>query len=55
MLKINDIVMRELGGQQMKIIALDPELVENVITEWEDEAGNIFTGKFIEAELHKVE
>ena len=55
MLKINDTVEREFGGQQMKIIGFEPELVENVIAQWEDEDGNVFTGKFIEAELHKLE
>lgn len=52
--KIGDIVEQEFNLKLMKVIGFEPELVENVITEWEDEMGNITIGKFIESELNLV-
>ncbi len=48
---IGDIVHQEFGSQAMTVIAFEPELVENVITQWEDELGNVITGKFMDAQL----
>lgn len=53
-LEIGDTVEQEFNLKIMKVIGFEPELVENVITEWEDEAGNITVGKFIESELKLV-
>jgi len=52
--KIGDIVEQEFNLKIMKVIGFEPELVENVITEWEDEMGTIIVGKFIESELTLV-
>ena len=51
MFKIGQHVQQEFGIQVMKIIAFEPELIENVITQWEDEEGTIVTGKFMESQL----
>lgn len=53
-LQIGDIVEQEFNQQLMKVIGFQPELVENVITQWEDEMGNIIVGKFIASELKIV-
>jgi len=52
--KIGDTVEQEFNLKIMKVIGFEPELVENVITEWEDEMGTIIVGKFIESELTLV-
>ena len=39
----------------MKVIGFDPELIENIITQWEDEQGTIITGKFMESVLIPAE
>lgn len=52
--KIGDTVEQEFNLKIMKVIGFEPELVENVITEWEDEMGTITVGKFIESELTLV-
>ncbi|MBO9584854.1 MAG: hypothetical protein J7574_11905 [Flavobacterium sp.] len=44
-------VKQEFGGPIMKIIGFEPELIENVITQWEDEEGTIITGKFMDSVL----
>jgi len=44
-------VKQEFGGPVMKVIGFDPELIENIITQWEDEQGTIITGKFMESVL----
>lgn len=48
-------VQQDFGGPIMKVIGFEPELIENVITEWEDEEGNVITGKFMEDQLQVVE
>lgn len=48
-------VQQEFGGPVMTIIRFESELIENVITEWEDEVGNIITGKFMKNQLQVVE
>lgn len=55
MLAIGHKVKQEFGTQIMEVIGFEPEFVENVITKWEDEAGNIVTAKFMEAQLEAVE
>ena len=55
MFKIGQHVQQEFGIQVMKIIAFEPELIENVITQWEDEEGTIVTGKFMESQLLPAE
>lgn len=52
--KIGDMVEQEFNMQIMKVVGFEPELVENVITQWEDEMGNTIVGKFIESELKMV-
>ncbi|MES2573784.1 MAG: hypothetical protein V4572_02470 [Bacteroidota bacterium] len=49
--KIGDIVEQEFNTKLMKVVGFEPELVENVITEWIDETGNSILGKFMESEL----
>lgn len=44
-------VHQEFGTQIMKVVGFEPELIENVLTEWEDEEGTIVTGKFMESQL----
>lgn len=44
-------VQQEFGTQIMTIIGFEPDLIENVITQWEDEQGTIVTGKFPESQL----
>lgn len=55
MLQKGQKVQQEFGGPIMVVIGNEPELIENIITEWEDDLGNVLTGKFMEAQLHLVE
>ena len=48
-------VQQEFGIQVMTIIGFEPEMIENVITQWEDPDGNIVTAKFMEAQLHEAQ
>jgi len=48
-------VKQEFGGPVMKVIGFEPELIENVITQWEDTEGTIITGKFMESVLVPAE
>ncbi|MBE8725990.1 hypothetical protein [Flavobacterium hungaricum] len=48
-------VKQEFGTQVMKVVGFEPELIEEVITEWEDEAGTIIKGKFMESQLMPAE
>ena len=48
-------VQQEFGGPIMVVIGYEPELIENVITEWEDDLGNVLTGKFMEAQLQSID
>jgi hypothetical protein len=54
MFKTGQNVRQEFGTQTMKVIGFEPELIENVITQWEDELGNVMTGKFVETQLEIV-
>ncbi|WP_264538514.1 hypothetical protein [Flavobacterium sp. N1736] len=54
MFKEGENVRQEFGTQIMKVVGFEPELIENVITQWEDELGNIMTGKFTESQLEVV-
>lgn len=51
MFKKGQKVQQQFGHQVMEFIGFEPELIENVITQWEDEEGTIVTGKFIESQL----
>jgi len=51
MFKRGQKVQQEFGNQVMEVIGFEPELIENVITQWEDEEGTIVTGKFMESQL----
>ncbi len=44
-------VQRTFGGPVMEVVGLEPELIENILTQWEDEDGNIITAKLMAAEL----
>ena len=55
MFKIGEKVQREFSPQVMEVVGFEPELIENVLTQWEDEEGNIITGKFMEAELQPAD
>jgi hypothetical protein len=48
-------VQQEFGNQVMKVIGFEPELIENVITQWEDEEGTVVTGKFMESQLQPAD
>jgi hypothetical protein len=48
-------VQQEFGGQIMKVIGFEPDLIENVITQWEDQEGTIVTAKFMESQLHEAD
>lgn len=50
-LKIGQKVKQEFGTQEMEVIGFEPEFIENVITQWEDETGTIITAKFMESQL----
>ncbi|MEO6177038.1 MAG: hypothetical protein ABIP27_17930 [Flavobacterium circumlabens] len=51
MFKKGQKVQQEFGNQVMEVIGFEPELIENVITQWEDDEGTIVTGKFMESQL----
>lgn len=55
MFRIGEKVQQEFGTQIMEVIAFEPELIENVITQWEDDEGTILTGKFMESQLSLAE
>ncbi|MDR7370217.1 hypothetical protein [Flavobacterium aquidurense] len=55
MFKKGQNVQQEFGGQVMKVIGFEPELIENVLTQWEDEQGTIVTAKFMESQLLLVD
>lgn len=44
-------VKQEFGGPVMKVIGFEPNLIENVITQWEDNQGTVITGKFMDSVL----
>lgn len=54
MIRIGEQVQQTFGTQIMEVIGFEPELIENVITQWEDEDGNIITGKFMDSQLNRV-
>jgi hypothetical protein len=54
-LKIGQKVKQEFGSQIMEVTGFEPDLIENVITQWEDETGNIITGKFMQDQLKHIE
>jgi hypothetical protein len=51
MFKIGQKVKRKLSLQVMEVIELEPQFIENEITQWEHKDGSIKTGKFIENSL----
>jgi len=51
MFSIGQKVQRQFSSQVMEVVGFEPDLIENVLTQWEDEEGNIVTAKFMEAEL----
>ncbi len=55
MLKKGQHVRQEFGGPVMKVIGFEPDLIENVITQWEDEQGTIITAKFMDSLLVPAE
>jgi len=44
-------VRQEFGGPTMVVIGFEPDLIEDVMTEWQDGHGNILTGKFMASQL----
>ncbi|MEC5166384.1 hypothetical protein RCH18_002124 [Flavobacterium sp. PL11] len=54
MFTIGQKVKQQLSIQVMEVIDFEPEFIENVITQWEDEQGAKKTGKFMEDELELV-
>lgn len=55
MFHIGQKVQRQFSNQIMEVVGFEPELIENVLTKWEDEDGNIVTAKFMESELETAE
>jgi len=55
MYKIGQRVRQEFGSQIMEVIDFESELIENVITQWENKEGTIITGKFMDSQLVQVE
>jgi len=55
MFKVGQNVRQEFGVQIMEIIDFESGLVENVITQWEDDLGNTLIGKFSKSELTNVD
>lgn len=55
MFKTGQNVQQEFGNQTMTVIGFEPELIENVITQWVDDEGTIVTGKFMESQLVPAE
>lgn len=55
MLKVGQLVRQEFGSQVMEVIGFEPDLIENVVTRWEDGQGNTITGKFMESQLVPAE
>lgn len=51
MLQIGQKIQQVSGTQIIEVIGFEPELIENVITQWEDEESVIITGKFMESQL----
>lgn len=54
-LKKGQKVQQEFGGPTMLVTRIEPDLIENIITEWQDELGNLLTGKFMETQLKVIE
>ena len=54
LLQIGQKVKQEFGSQVMEVIGFDPDFIENVITKWEDDLGNIYIGKFMQDDLKVV-
>lgn len=54
MLKVGQYVRQDFGGPLMTVIGFEPEFIEDVITEWQDENGNVCTGKFMHSQLEVV-
>jgi uncharacterized protein YodC (DUF2158 family) len=53
--KEGDFVRQEFGGPVMQVVGFEPELIENVITQWEDQEGAQITAKFAESVLVAAE
>lgn len=51
MYKKGEQVIQEFGTQVMEVVGFEPEFVENIITQWEDENVTITTAKFMESQL----
>lgn len=54
LLRVGQKVKQEYNTQIMEIIGFDPEFIENVITKWEDDLGNIYIGRFMQDELKVI-
>ena len=54
MFKKGQIVKQAFGAQEMRVVDFDDDLIENVVTEWEDGEGNVVTAKFMEDQLQLV-
>lgn len=54
MITIGQKVRQEFGTQIMTVIGTEPEFIENIVTQWEDDTGNLITAKFMEAQLEVV-
>jgi uncharacterized protein YodC (DUF2158 family) len=49
--KKGELVQQEFGGPVMEVIGFEPDLIENIITQWEDEKGTIIKAKFMQDTL----
>jgi len=55
MFKTGENVQQEFGNQVMRVIGYEPELIENIVTQWQDGQGTIVKGKFMESQLIAAE
>lgn len=55
MFKTGQKVRQEFGSQVMEVVGFESEMIENVITQWEDEEHTIITAKFMESQLVLIE
>jgi len=54
MFKKGQKVREAFGAQVMEVVGYEAELIENVVTQWQDPQGNIITAKFMESQLVTV-
>ncbi|WP_169516022.1 hypothetical protein [Flavobacterium tegetincola] len=54
MIQIGQQVQQTFGGPVKTVLDLEPELIENGITQWTDEFGTVSTGKFMDTQFQNI-